>query len=474
MESNNRLIPPAPSKWLPTLMAVVIFMQMLDATILNTALPKMAQDLNQSPLNMQSAVISYALTLALLMPASGYLCDRFGTKKVFIAALALFVAGSALCAAAPNLTVLVAARIIQGLGGAMLVPVPRLVVLRAYDKSRLLQTMNYIIMPALLGPILGPVLGGYLVDYAGWHWIFLINLPIGAAALWLSSRIMPDFYAPAGGNPRFDTPGFLLFALAAVGLSLAVEILSQNGSPLAAALCLLLGLFGLYRFRLHARQDGERSLYPPRLFLVRTFRIGIIGNLLSRLGMAAMPFLMPLLLQVAFGRSASTAGWVLAPVGLAALLMKPLIKPLMDRLGYRTVLVWNTRLIGLIIMSFALPDASTPLWLLMPMLFVLGLCNSLQYSAMNTLTIADLRPAHAGSGNSLMAVNQQLAISFGIALGAVLLNTFRSWPAAAPEIHDAFRYTFMTIGSITFASACVFARLHPRDGANLIRPAGAV
>ncbi len=465
----------APSKWLPALMAVVIFMQMLDATILNTALPTMAQDLNQSPLNMQSAIISYALTLALVMPASGYLCDRYGTRKVFITALMLFVGGSVMCAAAHNLAALVVARIIQGLGGAMLVPVPRLVVLRAYDKSQLLQTMNYIIMPALLGPILGPVIGGYLVDYASWHWIFLINLPIGAGALWLSLNIMPDFYAPAGEKPHFDTLGFILFAVGAVGLSLAVEMLShRSGYPFAAA-CLLVGAFGLYRFWLHARQDGDQSLYPPKLLLVRTFRIGILGNLISRLGMAAVPFLMPLLLQVAFGRSASTAGWTLAPIALAALLMKPAIKPLMSRFGYRTILIWNTRIIGSIIMLLALPDAATPLWLLIPLLFTLGLCNSLQYSSMNTLTIADLRPTQAGSGNSLMAVNQQLAISFGIALGAMLLNAFRNWPAAAPEIHDAFRYTFLIIGSITFASSWVFTRLHPRDGDNLVsRPAKAV
>lgn len=464
---NTSLAPP--SRWLPLLLAVSIFMQMLDATILNTALPAMAADLNESPLRMQSVVVSYALTLALLMPMSGYLCDRYGTKKVFAAAMLLFVAGSVLCAAAPSLNLLVAARVVQGMGGAMLAPVPRLVMLRAYDKTRLLGVMNFVIMPALLGPILGPLVGGYLVDYASWHWIFLINVPVGLAGLWMISRLMPDFYAPDGKVPRFDVPGFLLFGSGAVSLSLAVELLTHPQARLFAVCCLAFGLLVLWLYWQHAREDGERALYPLQLRLVRTFRLGILGNLSSRLGMAAVPFLLPLLLQVAFGRSASVSGWLLAPVALAALVSKPFIRAFIRRFGYRAVLVWNTRLIGLMIMSLALPTAKTPLWLLVPLLFALGMCNSLQYSAMNTLTIADLRPQQAASGNSLMAVNQQLAIGFGIALGALPLNLIGSRLPAEAGIHTAFQITFLLIGCITLGASWVFTRLHPSDGDNLVR-----
>ena len=457
-----------PSRWLPLLLAVCIFMQMLDATVLNTALPQMAADLQQSPLNMQSAVISYALTLALFMPMSGYLTDRYGTKKVFSVSMALFVLGSLMCAAAPNLPLLVFARVVQGMGGAMMVPVPRLIILRAYDKAELINRMNFIVMPALLGPIAGPLVGGYLVEYASWHWVFLINVPIGLAGIVWAAKIMPNFSAPEGSVPHFDLTGFLLFGAAAVGLSLSVELLMHPGARLFSALCGTGGLAALWCYWRHARHDGDLALYPPRLRLVRTFRLGILGNLISRLGMGAMPFLMPLLLQVAFMRSASVSGQMLAPVALAALLTKPFVKPLIVRFGYRRVLIWNTRIIGLLIMSMALPDASTPVWLIVPVLLVLGMCNSLQYSSMNTLTLADLRPQMEGSGNSLMAVNQQLAISFGIALGALLLNFFGSGNPRTGNVHQAFQYTFLVIGTITFCASWVFVYLHPKDGSNLV------
>ncbi|EGZ47137.1 major facilitator family transporter HsrA [Neisseria wadsworthii 9715] len=406
--------PVKPHKYLPLLLALSIFMQMLDATILNTALPKMAEDLQASPLNMQSAVISYALTLALLMPLSGYLCDRYGTRKVFAVSMGLFVSGSIMAAAAPNLVTLVVARVVKGMGGSMLMPVPRLVLMRAYDKSQLLYVMNFVVMPALLGPVLGPLVGGYLVEYASWHWIFLINVPIGIIGIWFTLKIMPDFHAPETAVARFDVSCFFLFASRAVSLSLAIETLTHPGPHWFS---ISLGLFGMAAFWLylqHAKQD-KQALYPLNLMQVRTFRLGIAGNLASRLGMAAVPFLLPLFLQLAFSRSPSESGWILAPIALAALMTKPLIKSLISRASYRNVLIWNTRLIGIIIIMLSLPTATTPLWLLIPLLFLLGMCNSLQYSAMNTLTIADLRPGQASSGNSLMTVNQQLSISLGIA-----------------------------------------------------------
>ena len=225
MTTPPALPKPAPSRWLPLLLAVAIFMQMLDTTILNTALPKMALDLNESPLNMQSAVIAYALTLALLIPLSGYLADRFGTRSVFIASMGIFVLGSVLCAAAPNLSMLLVARVIQGIGGSMLVPVPRLTLLRVYDKSQLLNAINYAVMPALIGPVLGPLVGGYLVDYASWHWIFLINIPIGVIGILYARKYMPNFTTP---RRRFDITGFLLFGLSLVLFSSGIELFGEK------------------------------------------------------------------------------------------------------------------------------------------------------------------------------------------------------------------------------------------------------
>lgn len=457
-----------PSRFLPVLLAVAVFMQLLDATVLNTALPKMAEDLHQSALNMQSAIISYALTLALFMPLSGYLCDRYGTRRVFVISMALFVFGSLLCATSTTLQMLIFSRVVQGMGGAMLMPVPRLVIMRAYPKERLLSVMNYVVTPALIGPVLGPLVGGYLVDYASWHWIFLINVPIGILGLWMTLKVMPDFRAEDAHEVHLDYAGFLLFSGGAVGLTLAVEMITHASTRLFGVLCAIGGAVCLYLYWLHARKDPD-ALYSTTLLKVRTYRLGLSGNMVSRLGMSAVPFLLPLLLQVEFGYNAVISGWMLAPIAVAAMLGKSIVAPLMRQFGYRKVLVFNTRLIGVLIILLAFPSAETPLWVLLPQLLLLGLCNSIQFTGMNTLTIADLRSWQAGSGNSLLAVNQQLGISFGIAIGALLLNGFHNSGLDGGELHHAFQYTFWIIGGITFLSSWVFAHLHQRDGENLVQ-----
>ena len=453
-----------PSRWLPLLMAISIFMQMLDATILNTALPAIAADLHVSPLNMQSAVISYALTVALLIPASGYLADRFGTRKTFIVALVIFMLGSLLCALATSLPMLVGARIIQGMGGAIIMPVPRLALLKVYEKNRLINAINYAIMPALIGPILGPLVGGYLVQYASWHWIFLINIPFGIIGILCAIPIMPDVY----GDTRFDASGFVLIAITATGLTLALEIAPHGGANLPWALLLaVLSLTSALAYLRHARRS-DHPLFPVSLILVRTFRIGLTGNLVSRLGIGAMPFLMPLLYQVALGYSASLSGWLMTPTVVGAIVAKPFVKPVIARYGYRRTILANTCLLGLLMAAVALPPQHTPVWVWVALLFVTGLGNSLQFTAMNTLSIADLRPDQNSSGNSLLSVNQQLSTSFGIAIGALLLKIFSLDGISHGDLHTAFRYTFIAVGSITFASALIFSRLHDNDGAALL------
>ncbi len=455
----------SPSRFLPLLLASVIFVQLLDATVLNTALPYIAKDLHESALQMQSTIIAYALALALFMPLSGWLCDRYGTKRVFAFALSLFCAGSVLCALAPNLTFLVWARVIQGIGGAIIAPIPRLVVMRAYDKSQMISVMNYIVMPALIGPVVGPVLGGYLVEYFSWHWIFLINVPVGLVAVWVAKNILPDFHSET--YTRFDLIGFFLFGCGAVGVSLAMEAMQHHHAILFATVLFILGLWSFYAYMRHAQHEAQ-PLFHLDLFSVRTFRLGLMGNFVSRIGMSAMPFLLPLLLQVGFGRSASTAGWVLAPIALASIVAKPIIKPIMRRIGYRQALIINTILIGINIMLFALPNAQTSLWILLPLLMMLGLCNSIQFTAMNTLTLSKLRDNQAASGTSLMTVNQQLALSFGTGLAAALLNGLHKWAFFAGDIVNTFRGTFVGMGIITLLSAWIFSSLHPRDGGNLI------
>ncbi len=453
-----------PSRFLSLLLALAIFMQMLDSTILNTALPSIAQDLNQSPLQMQAAVIAYSLTLALIMPLSGWLSDRYGTKRVFIAAMSVFMAGSLLCAVASSLPMLVFARVVQGMGGTMLAPTPRMVVMQAYDKSRLINVMNYIVMPALIGPIIGPIVGGYLVEYATWHWIFLINLPFGFIAIATAIRIMSNFKKEQ--NQPFDLLGFLLFGGGALGLSFAVETAQHAQAAWFSSLTALFSLCAWFGYWQHAKQHPS-PLYNLQLLSVRTFRLGLISNLFCRLGMSCLPFLLPLLVQLGLGRSPSQAGWVLAPLAAASIMVKPAIKPIITRLGYRRTLVINTCLIGLLTLALTIPDAHAPLWHLLPILLLLGACNSIQFTSMNTLTLADLRPQQAGSGSSLMTVNQQLAISFGTAIGAAWLQFFAQHNPSS--LHTAFRYTFWAISSMTLLSSLTFLRLHWRDGSNLVR-----
>ena len=287
-------------KILPLILATAIFMQMLDSTILNTSLPSIAKDLNESPLNMQNAIISYVLTLALFMPVSGFLADKFGTKKVFIISLILFSLGSLLCSLSPNLTFLVIARVIQGIGGSLMTPVGKLALIKTFDKSELLKAMNFAIIPALIGPVLGPLIGGYMVDYLSWHWIFLINLPIGILGIVLSVKYMPNYFSKI---IDFDFKGFLFFAAASLLLSISLEWMGNAKNTTPVLLVFLMGFIFIYLYYRHAKKE-ENPIFPLELFMVRTFRVGFLGNLATRLGISSIPLLIPLMIQIAYGQSA--------------------------------------------------------------------------------------------------------------------------------------------------------------------------
>lgn len=451
----------AQNKYLPYVLAVALFMQILDATILNTSLPQMAQALGESPLKMQWAVISYALTLAIFIPVSGFLADKYGTRRVFLTAIIIFCVGSLLCAASPTLNLLVGSRVIQGIGGAMMTPVARLILVKSYPRNQLLTVMNFAVIPALIAPLVGPLLGGYIVQYASWHWIFLINVPMGIFGFIMGKKLVPALFED---TKRLDWTGFLLFAAAACGFTLAVEFGSQTGRAmyglvLAAVASVLIGTYIW-----HAKGRAQ-PLFPLSLFSIRTFRIGITGNLFTRLGISAVPFLLPLLLQVVFEYSPSQAGWLLAPIAVGAIGIKPFVSKIIQRYSYRKVLVINTLLLGILIIMLAqFSDASQWLWFI-PLLTMMGACNSMQFSAMNTITIGDLQGTQTSSGNSLMAVNQQLAISFGIAFGAALLNLLRE--RLQLDTLTAFQTTYWILGILTILSGLYFLYLKPEDGRGL-------
>ncbi|MGS0747258.1 MFS transporter [Halpernia sp. GG3] len=452
---------PNVKKYLPWILATAFFMQMLDSTVLNTALPAIASDFKESPLNMQNAIISYVLTLALFMPVSGFLSDKFGTRKIFILSLVLFSIGSLFCALSQDLNQLVISRIIQGLGGALMTPVGKLALLKAFDKSELLKAMNFATIPALIGPVLGPLVGGYLVDYLSWHWIFIINLPIGLLGIILGLKFMPNYLAKV---THFDYKGFLIFASAALLLSISLELMGQTKNLSFILMIFFVGFLLLYYYYRYAKKTAD-VIFPLNLFLVRTFRVGILGNLACRLGISSIPLLIPFMIQIAYGQSAVVSGWIIAPMALTAMFGKSAVISILNYFGYRKTLMYNTFIIGILILCMGIPDINTSIYWFIPLLAVIGFFNSIHFTAMNTIAIADLRNDQTSSGNSLLSVNQQIAIGFGIAIGLAVLRFYQNMSPV--HIHDAFRNTFLTIGILTFLSGFVFRRLHFRDGDNL-------
>jgi EmrB/QacA subfamily drug resistance transporter len=442
------------------LVAIGYFMETLDSTIVNTAIPSMARSLGESPLLMQSVIISYALTIAVLIPASGWVADRFGTRRVFLSAILIFTLGSLLCACSQNLPQLVISRVIQGIGGSMLLPIGRLAVLLAFPGNKFLQAISFVTIPGLIGPLIGPTLGGWLVEYASWHWIFLINLPIGIIGCVANYVAMPDSVRNPVG--RFDLAGFCQLALSMVAILLALDGVSELGFPTAVVMILLIfGLACLAAYALHAAKN-ENPIFSLHLFEIDTYRIGLLGNLFARVGCSAMPFLIPLLLQLSLGYSPFDAGMMMIPVALASIYVKRLGTPLITKLGYRKVLVGNTVLVGLTIASFGLISPAQPIWIRVIQLIIFGAVNSLQFTAMNTLTLKDLTGTKASSGNSLFSMIQMLAMSLAVAAAGALLTTFMDRfggahdPARALE---AFHATYFCMGLITCTSAWIFWQL---------------
>lgn len=362
--------PTANPRILLWLVAIGFFMQTLDSTIVNTALPAMARSLGESPLRMQAVVVAYALTMAVIIPATGWLADRFGTRHIFLLAIVLFTAGSAACAAAPSYNALVAARVLQGVGGAMLLPVGRLTVLRQFPKDQFVAAMSFVAIPGLMGPLIGPTLGGWLVEAASWHWIFLINIPVGIVGALATLRFMPNLRHADPG--RFDLGGYALLVLAMVAISLALDGMSGLGwARTLVVLLLVAGLAALAAYWLHAMRSPA-PLFTPALFGVHSYRVGVLGNLFARIGSGAMPYLIPLLMQLAMGFSPAQAGMLMLPVALAAMATKRLVTRIITRWGYRPVLVGNTLLLGALIAAFALMTPEQPLWLRVLQMAVFG------------------------------------------------------------------------------------------------------
>ncbi len=447
---------PRDARWQLWICAAAFFMETLDATIVNTALPAMALSLGVHPLQMHVVVLAYVLTVAVMLPASGWIADRLGIRHTLLLAITLFSAGSLAAAMSTHLPMLIAARVLQGLGGAMMVPVGRLAVLKAVPRSQFMAAMSLVTMPGLVGPLLGPPLGGILVEYATWHWIFLINLPVAFLGILAVRRWMPNYQMP----PRsFDRVGFVLLAPAMALLTLALEGAGHSGGRQTTAVFLLLAALLLATsYGWHARRSSS-PLFSLKLFACRTFAFGIAGNLLARVGSGALPFLTPLFLQVGLGFSPLHAGLSMVPIVLGSMGMKTLVVRIVTRFGYRRVLVVSTLLLATNTWAFAWAGVHGWHGLLVPQLLLLGMINSIRFTAMNVLTLKDLGDDQASSGNSLLSMVMQLAMSLGVSLVGMLLSGFDALVPHTPEVAAAFMHTYLWLSLVMLAPVLLFVCL---------------
>lgn len=458
--------PPSSVRWQLWIVAFGFFMQTLDTTIVNTALPSMAASLHESPLHMHSVIVSYVLTVAIMLPVSGWLADRFGVRNVFFSAIILFSLGSLCCALSGTLDQLIMARVVQGIGGAMMVPVGRLTVMKLVPRDQYMAAMTFVTIPGQIGPLMGPTLGGVLVEYASWHWIFLINIPVGIVGAIATLRLLPNFTLV---TRRFDFTGYLLLAVGMATLTLALD--GQRGlgiSPLLLCLFILAGVFAMLFYLLHARHN-DLALFSLKLFDNRVFSIGLLGSLTARIGSGMLPFMTPLFLQIGMGYSPLHTGLMMIPMVLGNMGMKHIVVQIVNRFGYRHVLVGSTVALALVTLLF--PMVALLGWdLLLPLvLFLQGMVNAIRFSAMNTLTLKELPDDLASSGNSLLSMVQQLSMSIGVTVAGLLLGTFGHQAVAdSPLVHQAFIWTYLCMALVIALPALVFWRVPAEIAPNTV------
>jgi EmrB/QacA subfamily drug resistance transporter len=442
-------------------------MEQLDATIVNTALPSIAASLQVTPLSLKSVVTSYILSLAVGIPVSGWIADRFGTRRVFGIAIAIFTLASVLCGLSLNAPMMVASRLLQGIGGAMMMPVGRLAIIRTFHKSELLGAMNFVILPALIGPLLGPTVGGIIVHLASWRAIFFINVPVGLLALFLVHRYMPDYH---GHEKRpLDVIGLILFSSGTAILSWLLEIFGEHTlDPMTAGLMLALSIALLGAYVWHA-SEREYPLLRLSLLKVRTFRISVLGGFITRLGVGGLPFLLPLLYQLGLGLPAWHSGLLMMPTAAAAMGMKLIAPKMLARFGYRQVLVTNTICIGITIGLFSLVGPGTPTAAILGIGLLQGFFNSLQFSSMNTLAYADIEGRDSSMASTMSSSFQQLSMSFGLAAGSLVTAWFLGAVPQTnrPMVTQALHHAFLALGVLTMGSSIVFRRLRRNDGESI-------
>lgn len=449
----------------PLIVATALFMENVDSTVIATALPVIARDLSVDPIGLKLALTSYLLSLAVFIPISGWMADRFGARTVFRAAIVVFTLGSIACGFSTSLGDLVLYRILQGVGGAMMVPVGRLVILRTVPKHELVSALAWLVIPALIGPMIGPPLGGFIATYFSWRWIFWINIPIGIIGFVLASKYIEDIRED--NVPPLDVTGFILSGVGLSGIAFGLTTVGQELLPVWLSLTMLgVGAVVMYFYVRHARR-APAPLLDLKLLNVPTFRASIIGASLFRVGIGALPFLLPLLFQLGFGMSALQSGLLTFAGAAGAMLMRPSVAPILRRFGIKRVLMINTFIAtGFVAMcAFFRPD--TPYMIIIGVLLVGGFFRSLQFTSMNSLAFADLGQSTMSQATSFTSVAQQLSISAGVAVAAVILELLRFSRDTQEILIGDFSIAFLVVAGISVTSVLVLIRLPMDAGASL-------
>jgi len=449
----------------PLIVATALFMENMDSTVIATSLPAIARALGTNPLALKLAVTSYLLSLAICIPASGWTADRFGARNVFRLAIGVFVLGSIGCAVSHSLEEFVLARIVQGMGGAMMTPVGRLIMVRSVDKRRLVHAMSLVTIPALIGPICGPPLGGFITTYFTWHWIFLINVPIGIVGIALASRYIANVRVEH--HDPFDFIGFVLSGLAIAGLAFGLSVMGLDFLPASVVAALLgVGAVAAAAYVVHAKHTPAPIL-DLSLLKLPTFRASIVGGFLFRLGIGALPFLLPLLLQIGFDLTPFQSGLITFTTALGSMFMKAAVASVLSRFGYRNVLLYNALVSSAFLAACALFVPGMPYAIMIAILLSGGFFRSLQFTSINTIAYAEIEPLKMSRATAMVAAAQQLALSTGVAVGALVVEiTLRLKHATTMDALD-FPPAFLIVSLLSASAALIFYRLAPDAGAEL-------
>jgi EmrB/QacA subfamily drug resistance transporter len=452
------------SRLLPLIIATALFMENTDSTVISTSLPAIAADLGADPIALKLALTSYLISLAIFIPISGWMADRFGARTVFTAAIGVFMAGSLACAGANSLEGFVIARFAQGMGGAMMVPVGRLVLLRSVPRNEIVQALATLTIPALVGPVVGPPLGGFITTYFDWRWIFFINIPIGVLGIVLATIFVPNVREE--DTPPLDVVGFLL---SGIGLALLMLGLASGGRHLIPAGfslgCAVVGVACVVLYVLHARRTPH-PLLRLDLFRIPTFRVSVLGGSLFRIGVGSIPFLLPLMLQIGFGLNPLASGSLTFIAAVGALFMKTMAKRILEHTGFRRLLTVNAFIGAAFIAANGFFTPETPHWLIMIVLLIGGCFRSLQFTSLNAIGYAEVSNRDMSYATSLSSAAQQVALSIGVAFGAFVLEAVATSRGTAITAAD-FGPAFWTVAVVSALSGFVFRRLSPTAGAEM-------